>query len=153
MTKNVQIKGLDQLVKKINNLSPPQSGKVKKKAMDQSVKVVRADVAKYPAAGQANSAANGYSWYQRGLGTRTATGLVYATSETLGRRWTDDVRKGGNEGVVGNNASYARFVQDADLQASFHKARGWPTVQEVVTDRSGDILEFFSLAYREVLNA
>ena len=150
---SVNVEGLDKLVKKINKLQPPQSNAIKRAAMDKSVKLVRADVAQYPPATVANSPANGYSWYQRGFGTRTTTGLGYQTSETLGRRWTDTIEDNGNRGVVGNNASYAIYVQDEDNQAGFHAVRGWPTVQKVIRDRSVDILDFFADEYREVLNA
>jgi len=149
-SQRVKVEGLQKLINKIDKLQPPQSTRIKRRAMDKSVKLVRADVAKYPAQ---RPPANSYSWYERGFGTRTTTGLAYPTSETLGRRWTDDVSGDGNKGTVGNNATYAQWVQDEDHQTQLHKATGWPTVQKVIRDRSGDILDFFSEEYGEVIDA
>jgi hypothetical protein len=35
-------------------------------------------------------------------------------------------------GIVGNNASYARLVQDRDRQTRYHKGTGWVTAQAAV---------------------
>jgi hypothetical protein len=53
-------------------------------------------------------------------------------SQTLGRRWTTTSTDGGMTGIVGNNASYARLVQDRDRQARYHKGTGWVTAQAAV---------------------
>jgi len=149
---DVKVEGLQSLINKIDSIKPPKSNAIKRRAMDKSVKLVRADVAKYPSSTVANTPTNGYSWYQRGFGTRTTTGLAYQTSETLGRRWTGTVEDNGNRGVVGNNASYAIYVQDEDHQAEFHGFTGWPVIQDVIRDRSDDILDFFADGYGEALD-
>lgn len=54
-------------------------------------------------------------------------------SENLGKRWTSR-RIRGQEYVgreVGNNASYAPWVQSSELQARVHQGR-WQTDQEVI---------------------
>ena len=74
------------------------------------------------------------------------TGKSYATSETLGKRWTTakpDVRQDGNMGKISNNASYAQYVQDKDLQAGFHKARNWVTIQDAIEDNQRVIIDFW----------
>lgn len=72
------------------------------------------------------------TWYVRGFGTRRVRkdGSIGGrqTSQTLGRRWT--TRVADTWAKIGNNASYAMYVQDEDMQAAFHKERGWVTVQD-----------------------
>lgn len=55
-------------------------------------------------------------------------------SEKLGSRWTTrQIRGGGFVGrEVGNNASYAPYVQSTELQARIHRGR-WQTDEEVIT--------------------
>lgn len=98
---------------------------------------VKGTVARYPPATEAN-APRGWRpggnnrWYERGFGPRWVRkdGSVGGrqTSQTLGRRWT--TRVGDTWALIGNAASYAPYVHDADRQAWFHKRRGWPTIQD-----------------------
>ena len=135
---NVEIKGLDQLTGKIKTMTDLR-------AFDNGLRegaiLVKAKVAKYPAATSAN-APNGH-WYQRGYGPkwRVKSGDVHgrASSETLGRKWTM-VKRGILTFIVGNNVSYGRFVQSDDDQASFHKRRGWPTIETVARLYSKQVL-------------
>jgi len=96
-------------------------------AMRVASEVVRSGVAEYSAATGANMppGLNGYSWYERGFGTRTVTGRAYATSEVLGKSWTVKVKQTARmtSGIIGTNVSYAQLVQGAK-QAGFHRARG-----------------------------
>jgi hypothetical protein len=77
-------------------------------------------------------------WYERGFGTKykTKDGTIKGnkTSEILGKRWTVKKLDNGNDAEVGNNASYAPFVQDKTRQAKKHKQTGWPTVQQVAEE-------------------
>lgn len=56
---------------------------------------------------------------------------INRTSEALGRRWTVEARRGGLEQVVGNNASYAEYVQ-GDRQSKLMAAMGWERVDVIV---------------------
>lgn len=64
---------------------------------------------------------------------------VSSSSETLGRRWTTEERRGGLEQVVGNNASYAEYVQ-GDKQSKYMKAVGWERV-DAIADREARTLQ------------
>lgn len=53
-------------------------------------------------------------------------------SEKLGARWAVSTQNQGWRGVIGNNASYARLVQDSDKQTGYHRGTGWITTNQVV---------------------
>lgn len=144
----VQVRGLKEVMAKLEKAGGPG---VMKKPMTKAVAHLHDVIAKYPPASAANSPANGYSWYQRGYGTKTRTGLSYATSETLGRRWTHEVSADGKRGEVGNNASYGPYVQSEERQASFHRARGWKTDVKVADEEARKVVGFFDTAYRDLL--
>jgi len=76
-------------------------------------------------------------WYERGYGPRwrRKDGSLGGrrTSETLGRRWSIKYRRGGLQGIVANNASYAHYVQSAAYQTKQHKRTGWTRDAQVVT--------------------
>jgi hypothetical protein len=55
-------------------------------------------------------------------------------SESLKHRWAMRTEDDGLTAVVGNNASYARLVQDAEKQTRYHKTTGWGTVQGVMKE-------------------
>jgi len=102
------------------------------------------EITQYPASTDANkpkswSPGGKNSWYERGYGTRwvrkDGSEMGRRTSQTLGRSWTTS--SGLTWAKVGTRASYARWVQDADVQAGFHKRRGWRTAQDAL-DRVGD---------------
>ena len=138
---------LESILKKI---AAPMPAVNRRKAMRKSLFRLRRVVAKYPPATEANreppEGSKRRSWYERGFGTRTVTGKAYPTSETLGRRWTSakaDVRQDGGRGTIGNNASYAKYVQDKDTQAGFHKDRGWVTIQDAIEDNQRVIIGFW----------
>ena len=62
-------------------------------------------------------------------------------SETLGRRWTVEFRDDGKTAIVGNNASYAKFVHDPNEQSAFHKGGGWKTSRQVAEDEAQAVNE------------
>ena len=148
---SVTIDGLPRLARKLEKLG---GRNVHRRPMQKTVLHVQRHIAKYPPATAANvpPGVNGYSWYERGFGTRSVTGKAWATSETYGRRWTSEVKDGGRRGIVGNNASYAPYLGDETQQAAWAAARGWLTVQDVVRNERRDILDFWRVEYRRLLN-
>ena len=123
-------------------------------AMRVAGEVVRSGVAQYPAATGANMppGLDGYRWYERGFGTRTVTGRAYATSEALGRSWAVKVSQTARmtRGVIGTAVSYAEWVQ-GKLQAGFHRARGWKTMERVLFTRRGRIWRAFGAVVQKAL--
>ncbi len=74
------------------------------------------------------------------------------TSEMLGRSWDAQVIEQENTvlGIIGNNASYAEYVQ-GNQQAAVHAARGWKTVDKALEESLDDINEAFGRALQEYL--
>jgi len=147
------IENLDKLIAGLEQF-PKEVQRGLKIAMRVGGEVVRSGVAQYPAATGANMppGLNGYSWYERGFGTRTITGRSYATSEGLGKTWTVKVKQTARmtRGIIGTNVSYAEWVQGAK-QAGFHSARGWKTVERVLFTRHGRIWRTFGAVVQKAL--
>lgn len=141
-TMTSEIRGLDKLLRKLNNLA---SLRAAKRGLKAAALHIKGKIAKYPPSTEANIPMQP-RWYERGYGSKwmTAKGLVHGskTSETLGRRWTISERNAGLTQIVGNNVSYGPYVQDRDLQAKIHELNNWPTVQDVTEDESDTVLKF-----------
>lgn len=144
----VTVRGLDKVIEKLAKVGKPGA---LRRPMTKAVAHLHDKIAKYPPSSTANSPSNGYSWYERGFGTRTRTGRAWPTSETLGRRWTHEVSANGKEGTVGNNASYGPYVQSADQQAGFHARRGWVTDEKVAEDEADKVVKFFDDEIEDLL--
>jgi len=143
MTVTLEVHGIEKVERALGKLA---AGRWMRGLLTAAVGHMKSAVAGYPHATAANTPrpfAPGADnrWYERGYGQRWARkdGSVGGkrTSEVLGRSWTTQVANDGSWGKVGTKASYSPYVQDADRQAGFHKARGWTTIQEVA-DKEGD---------------
>jgi phage gpG-like protein len=152
-TIDVQFKGLDELVKKLIDLGDLSAIKSGLKAVASHVRGI---ASKYPDATEANNPGNATGrWYQRGYGPKWITRKgVHGrkTSETLGRRWGVSYSADEMTATLGNNASYAKYVHDADDQASFHAARGWRTVQDVARDEEPTAQAFLEKHLQDEIN-
>lgn len=140
MSYGIRIVGLREVQRTLGaDITPAIKAATKAIALE-----VQGEIAPYPPATIANSPSNPKRrWYERGFGPKWVlkNGAVHGrkTSETLGRRWA--VKQRGVGAVVGNPASYADVVHDADKQARFHGQRGWVTDKEALMRviRSGAI--------------
>jgi len=141
----IEVKGLKELQRKLGDM---QGVKAFRSVLLVMGKKVEHYLAQYPSASEANrprswTPGEDNSWYERGYGSRWVRkdgGIGGAsTSETLGKRWTTKARKGADEVVVGNNASYGPYVQDKEYQPAYHARRGWRTVQGVVEEYADDL--------------
>lgn len=83
-------------------------------------------------------------------GSAVAGYKLRPTSETLGRRWAI-WSKDRMTVYLGNNATYARAVHDAEKQAKFHAARGWKTIQAVLAAEGQKVVGFVERAIRQGL--
>ena len=152
---SVEVKGLDALIRKLNQATPKGYARA---TMRAAVELLKGKIAKYPPASEANSpgSAPGSKWYERGRGghyirKRDGGHSIYATSKQLGRKWTTSVAGDGMSAKVGNNVSYAPYVQDKKEQTSYHAARGWVTVQDVAKDEADAIAKLFAKRIEEAL--
>ena len=150
---NFYIENLDELIAALKAF-PKEVQRGFKVAMRVAGEVVRSGVAQYPASTGANMppGLNGYSWYERGFGTRTVTGRAYATSEVLGKSWVVKVKQTARmtSGVIGTNVSYVEWVQ-GKLQTAFHRARGWKAMERVLFTRRGRIWRVFGNVVKRAL--
>ena len=69
-------------------------------------------------------------------------GSTYVRTLVLGKSWAQSTSGYAMkaEGWVGNNVSYARYVQDKALQARVHQGR-WQTVQSVADDKGDEVAD------------
>lgn len=99
---------------------------------------VIAEVRSYPPDTIANSPLNPRGhWYERGYGTKFASGRGYQTSERLGDKWWYKLIYGGVK--IGNAATYAGWVHGEE-QAAFHKERGWKQLLKTAVDELPEII-------------
>ena len=149
MTTRIEIEGLDRLLTKLDGLE--NLTKIKPALKAAAVHVMGA-IKPYPPKSIANSPSNPTGrWYERGFGTKTATGREYPTSETLGRKWTVKSRDRGLTQVVGNNVSYGPYVQSAEKQAKIHEQRGWKTDQQVADEEADTVLKSVKREVNKIL--
>lgn len=146
-TVGIRLEGLEELKRK---LDPDRYQEALRAGLSGAAETVRDAIAEYPPASAANSppGING-RWYERGFGTRTLSGVAYPTSEMLGRSWTIKVEP--LRAIVGSKASYGPNVQDREAQASFHRARGWKTIQDVAEAKAKEIVQFVKAMIREAI--
>lgn len=128
----VQIVGLEPLIAAVGRLA---AGSVLRDAMEVAVERVRTQIAIYP------PPATGYRmvwkserqrrWFFAALRSG-AIQVPYRRTGTLGRRWTTEVSRQGDDlvGRVGNVTVYGPFVQSVDGQAAVHRGR-WRTDEQV----------------------
>lgn len=137
MKASVEIKGLDKAIDKLEKVAGMGPTKAALKAAGVHIK---GKIAKYPPSSEANMPKQKGRWYERGYGTRWPGG-GRKTSETLGRKWTVQ-QKRGLETVVGNNVSYGPYVQANEWQAAFHSRRGWKTIETVAEQEKDEVVKF-----------
>ncbi len=146
----IEIKGMDELIKKLTDLSKLSKVHAGLKA---GMLHLKGKIATYPPETAANQPGSG-SWYQRGWGTRYAGGGGKMTSESLGRKWATKYDKNKYEGEVGNNASYALFVNWTEgTQAKALKGIGWQGVDVVAKEETKRVGEYVFEAVRRAIGA
>ncbi len=76
----------------------------------------------------------------------------YVRTNTLIRKWSFKVKTdmNGVEGTMTNNAPGAIYVQ-GERQQPFHRASGWPTVDDTVEKNRKAIQGYFNAAIRRAL--
>jgi phage gpG-like protein len=144
-----KITGLSELLVKLDRLGKHEYLAALMEAVGSDLKDW---IAECPPTSDANNPL-GRTWYERGWGSRwrVKDGSIHGahTSETLGRRWTTS--SGPDWAKVGNNASYARYVQDAKYQTSFHARRGWRTVQGAIKAKGLEIRDKIKRALQAII--
>ena len=106
---------------------------------------VAGKISDYPPEGSGNSSSFP-TWYKRGYGTmrRRADGSITGrnTTEDLGLSWLGGVDVVSNtRAVIGNDASYGKWVQGGDTQTAIMHDIGWKTTDTVVKEESAEVLK------------
>ena len=144
----MEIEGMDELIKKLDEL-----GKMSKvhAGMQAAAIHLKGKVAIYPPETAANQPGHG-SWYQRGWGVKYAGGGGIQSSEDLGQKWTTKYDKVKFEAVIGNNASYAKYVQGPKgTQAKAMKRIGWKGIDVVSNEETKRVQEYVFDAVRRAI--
>jgi hypothetical protein len=144
MADKVTIKGMDKLLRKLKTVEELRGAR---RGLQAGAVHIKDIFRKYPPETAANASQNPSGrWYERGYGPRWRrkddSWGGRQTSETLSKKWAISERAGGLQQVIGNNASYAPYVHDADEQAKFHGDRGWKTDKEVIEEEGEEVLKF-----------
>lgn len=141
---SISISGVDRLVAKFGAI---QSARILLPPTQRAVMRLQRYMAIYPAQ------RNPKTRYVRGRGWADEDGKVRRfTSEHLGKRWTTKIESvgGGTQGKVGNNASYAPYVQSKKFQAKVHKD-WWQTDRDAIRDLRSTIVRDFNDSIKEAL--
>lgn len=132
MEARIEIVGLRELMADVDRLA---AGVALRDTMETAVEMVRTQIAVYPAP------PSGYRmvwksekqrrWFFAAL-REGRISVPYRRTGTLGRRWTTEVSRQGDDlvGKVGNVTVYGPFVQSVDEQAAVHRGR-WRTDEQV----------------------
>jgi len=145
----IEIEGLDELVRKLDDLA--KLTKVHA-GMLAALSHIKGKIAKYPRrkhikiediGGWASEKQR--RWFFAAL-NKGEIDVPYKRgispgSEDLANKWTVKYDTKKFEGVVGNNASYARFVQ-GDKQSRMMDEIGWETVEEVSDRETKRVQEY-----------
>ena len=144
----------DNLIRKLTTLAQFRQVKA---AMRNAGIFIRGKIATYPGARHGPAIPRAKDWgarQRRGFFAKLRSGEIEAPyrrgassgSERLGAKWTTEARNNGMTVIVGNNASYARLVQDADKQTAYHKLTGWITDDQVMRDHGPTVVEYMRQA-------
>ncbi len=139
----IDIKGVDALIAKLGKV---QATNILRPPMQRAVLRIQRDMQEYPPQRPG-------SRYVRGRGMANAAGIVeHKTSQQLGKRWTTKVFQEGAylTGKVGNNVTYAPFVQSRQFQARIHRGR-WQTDAQVVNRLARTIVGDFETTISQAL--
>lgn len=139
----ITVNGVDRIVARLGRV---ESMRQLAPAMRRAVHRLQRDMQEYPPTRPG-------SRYVRGRGMADADGVVRRlTSEHLGKRWTTKVTASATElvGTVGNNVSYAPFVQSRQFQAAVHRGR-WLTDAQAMNRNADAIVRDFEQAIEAAL--
>lgn len=153
----IYIEGLDEAIQILKRLDKLDRLKPYIKAAGAQVKGA---IAVYPPSSAANVArpwksGGPNSWYIRGRGpfwvVKSGEVRSKKTSETLGRKWTNEPMSGGLAARIGNNVSYGPYVHDPKDQASFHKNRGWKNTEQVADEQTDEVAKIILAGIEKIL--
>jgi hypothetical protein len=158
----IEIQGLDELIKKLDDLRQLRKVHAGIRAAGMYVKGKIATYPRYMRGSIPLSAVGGFKSdkHRRGFFAKLNAGEIEVPyrrgqspgSEDLANKWTSKYDQNKFEAVVGNNASYARFVQ-GDKQTKMMKMIGWQTVDQVAEKETKRVQEYVFEAVKRAIGA
>lgn len=158
MASSITIKGVDELSRK---LTQAQRNDVLVPPMQRAVKAIQKDMAEYPgkpAPGEWARWVNSHSpekaaQIRGAFFARLRSGGWSGRTGTLGRKWTDSVKRSssGVVGKVGIKLDYAAWVQSSKFQAGLHSGRWKNTDDAVIRKHRRAIVADFERAIAKAL--
>lgn len=153
----IKIEGMDKVLKKLKtveelhkHMTPP---------MNQALGHLQRRLARYPQKAEGAFSAMATPAQKRAYWAKVRSGEIstmkgggYRRSGTIGRKWSHRIRTRGS-GMIGeltNNAPGAIFVQ-GDRQQPFHKASGWPQVDDVAAKEAKAVQGYFDAAIKRII--
>ena len=78
----------------------------------------------------------------------------YVRTNTLTRKWSTEVNANllGVTGNLTNNTEYGPLVQDRQYQRPYHRASGWPTVDDVAEKEAPAVQRYFDAAIKRAID-
>ena len=154
----IEIKGLDEAVRKLENLTQLRKVHAGIRAAGMYLK---GKMAIYPARKHISIASLGgwksdkqRKWFFANLRAGTIDVPyrrgVSPGSETLGKKWTSKYDKNKFQAEVGNNASYARLVM-GEKQTEMMKRIGWKKVDVIAKEETKRVQEYVIDAVRRAI--
>ena len=153
----ITITGLDKALAKLKTVE--ELNKHMTPPMNQALGHLQRRMARYPqkAAGAFSAMATpgqkrAYWAKVRSGEISTAKGGGYRRSGTTGRKWSHRIKTRGT-GLIGeltNNAPGAIYVQ-GPRQQPFHKASGWPQVDDVAEKEAKAVQGYFDAAIKRII--
>ena len=153
----IEITGLEKIYDKLRDinsisrhLGPP---------MQQSMMHLQRRMGQVPRKAAGAFSAMATPRQKRAYWARVRAGVIthdertgYRRTNTLARKWSFKVKTdmSGVEGTMTNNAPGAVYIQ-GDRQQPFHRASGWPTVNDTVEKNRKAIQGYFNAAIRRAL--
>lgn len=137
---SIEIKGLDKLIKAFDKWPKEIRASMEKAGREAAEEVIQTEgLASYPPSTAAN--APPYPYYERGKGTWTSPGHNLYNSEILGKKWT--TKATGYNTIIGNTASYAKWLHDDKHQAKAMGRIGWRKLFEVAKEKVTKITRIY----------
>lgn len=156
---SVKIDGLDKVSKKLGNLA--RFSQWAAKPMEKATGIIWDEMGKAPTKRPGAFSALATQAQKRAYWAKVRSGEInhsptggYKRSGTLTRKWKTEISNipNGVRGEIGNNESYAKYVQGDDNQQLFHFASGWVTDEQAINKHRDEINRIFQQAVNDVLN-
>jgi hypothetical protein len=155
MAAEVRIEGLDELLKKLDNL---QQLKTVKAGIKSAAVYIQGVLKEYPPRKHIPlSAVGGWKsekqrrWFFANL-REGKIQVPYKRTKALGHRWTIQTQDAGFTAIVGNNTPYGPFVMGAGQQTEMMKMIGWKTTEQVAKEETRKVTEMMIKSIQEAIN-